>query len=111
MTDEEFISAFLQVFETKPEIFEQFGAVEALENLNNTISQMADSSNQEVADAIGNWCEDYPEISNEINLIDIKGGNDRKLQPQPTKTEGISEMLSNRYPELPENLKKRIPKS
>ncbi|MCY7384080.1 MAG: hypothetical protein LH628_16135 [Microcoleus sp. CAN_BIN18] len=103
--DEKFISGFLQVFETKPELFEQFGAVEALANLNNTISQMADSSNQEVADAIGNWCEDYPEISNEINLTE------RKLQPQPTKTEGQNERLSNRYPELPENLKKRIPKS
>ncbi len=103
--DEKFISGFLQVFETKPELFEQFGAVEALANLNNTISQMADSSNQEVADAIGNWCEDYPEISNEINLTE------RKLKPQPTKTEGQNERLSNRYPELPENLKKRIPKS
>jgi len=111
MTDEQFISASLQVFETQPEVFEQFGAVDALANLNNTISQMADSSNQEVADAIGNWCEDYPEISNEINLIDIKGGNDRKLKPQPTKTEGQNERLSNRYPELPENLKKRLPKS
>jgi len=109
MTDDEnFISGFLQVFETKPELFEQFGAVDALANLNNTISQMADSSNQEVADAIGNWCEDYPEITNEINLIDL---TDRKLQPKPTKTEGQNERLSNRYPELPENLKKRLPKS
>jgi len=106
MTDDEnFISGFLQVFETKPELFEQFGAVEALANLSNTISQMADSSNQEVADAIGNWCEDYPEITNEINLID------RKIKPQPTKTEGQNERLSNRYPELPENLKKHLPKS
>ncbi|PSB46802.1 hypothetical protein C7B67_19770 [filamentous cyanobacterium Phorm 6] len=103
--DEKFISGFLQVFETKPELFEQFGAVEALANLNNTISQMADSSNQEVADAIGNWCEDYPEITNEINLTD------RKLQPKPTKIEGQNERLSNRYPELPENIKKHIPKS
>ncbi|MEG4285854.1 hypothetical protein QUB68_22235 [Microcoleus sp. A006_D1] len=109
--DEKFISGFLQVFETKPELFEQFGAVDALANLNNTISQMADSSNQEVADAIGNWCEDYPEITNEIILIDRQDGKDRKLQPKATKIEGQNERLSNRYPELPENLKKRIPKS
>ncbi len=109
--DEKFISGFLQVFETKPEVFEQAGAADALENLSNTISQMADSSNKEVADAIGNWCEDYPQISDEINLIDKADGKDRKIQPQPTKTEGQNERLSNRYPELPENTKKRLPKS
>ncbi|MEG5060212.1 hypothetical protein QUB60_20145 [Microcoleus sp. A2-C5] len=105
MTDEQFISGFLAVFETKPEVFEQFGAADALANLSNTISQMADSSNKEVADAIGNWCQDYPKITDEINLMA------RKIKPQATKTEGQNERLSNRYPELPENLKKRIPKS
>ncbi|MEG4577924.1 hypothetical protein QUA56_35510 [Microcoleus sp. N3A4] len=45
MTDEEFISGFLAVFETKPEVFEQAGAVDDLTNLSNTISQMADKSN------------------------------------------------------------------
>jgi hypothetical protein len=105
MTDEEFISGFLKVFETKPEIFEQFGAVDALANLSNTISQMADSSNKEVADAIGNWCADYPKITDEINLID------RKIKPEATKKEEQEPRLSNRYPELPENLKKRLPKS
>ncbi|MCC3412245.1 MAG: hypothetical protein JGK24_18715 [Microcoleus sp. PH2017_29_MFU_D_A] len=105
MTDEQFIAGFLKVFETKPEIFEQGGAVDALANLSNTISQMADSSNKEVADAIGNWCADYPKITDEINLTA------RKLKPEATKTEGVNERLSNRYPELPENLKKRLPKS
>ncbi|MCC3489202.1 MAG: hypothetical protein JGK35_01245 [Microcoleus sp. PH2017_16_JOR_D_A] len=105
MTDEQFIAGFLKVFETKPKIFEQGGAVDALANLSNTISQMADSSNKEVADAIGNWCADYPKITDEINLTA------RKLKPEATKTEGVNERLSNRYPELPENLKKRLPKS
>ncbi|WP_293127424.1 hypothetical protein [Microcoleus sp. bin38.metabat.b11b12b14.051] len=105
MTDEEFISAFLQVFEAKPEVFEQVGAVDALATLSNTISQMADSSNQEVADAIGNWCQDYPKITDEINSIS------RKPDPQRTKKEEQEPRLSNRYPELPEKLKKRLPKS
>jgi hypothetical protein len=118
MTDEQFIAGFLKVFETKPEVFEQVRAVETqpevfeqvravddLANLSNTISQMADSSNKEVADAIGNWCADYPKITDEINLTA------RKLKPEATKTEGVNERLSNRYPELPENLKKRLPKS
>jgi hypothetical protein len=30
---------------------------------------MTDKSNEEVADAIGEWCEEYPAITNEINSI------------------------------------------
>lgn len=105
MTDEEFISGFLAVFETKPEVFEQAGAVDDLANLNNTISQMADKSNKEVADAIGSWCENYPKITDEINKFD------RKLKPEATKKEGQEPKLSNRYPKLPENLRKRLPNS
>jgi len=105
MTDEQFISGFLAVFETKPEIFEQAGAVDDLANLTNTISQMADKSNKEVADAIGYWCTNYPKITNEINKVD------RKLKPEATKKEGQKPKLSNRYPELPENLRKRLPNS
>ena len=105
MTDEEFISGFLAVFETKPEVFEQVGAVDDLANLSNTISQMADKSNNEVADALGDWCANYPKITDEINKFE------RKLKPEATKKEGQEPKLSNRYPELPENLKKRLPNS
>lgn len=105
MTDEEFISGFLAVFETKPEVFEQAGAVDDLANLSNTISQMGDKSNNEVADALGDWCANYPKITDEINKIE------RKLEPQPTKKEAQEPKLSNRYPELPENLKKRLTNS
>ena len=107
MTDEQFISGFLAVFETKPEVFEQVGAVDDLANLSNTISQMADKSNNEVADALGDWCANYPKITDEIrNLL-----KDRKLKPEATKKEGQEPKLSNRYPELLENLKKCLPNS
>ena len=105
MTGEQFISGFLAVFETKPEVFEQVGAVDDLANLSNTISQMADKSNKEVADAIGYWCENYPKITDEINKFD------RKLKPEATKKEGQEPKLANRYPELPENLRKHRPNS
>jgi 2-oxo-4-hydroxy-4-carboxy--5-ureidoimidazoline (OHCU) decarboxylase len=105
MTDEQFISGFLAVFETKPEVFEQVGAVDDLANLTNTISQMADKSNKEVADAIGDWCTNYPKITDEINKFE------RKLKPEATKKEGQEPKLSNRYPELPKNLKKHLPNS
>ena len=107
MTDEEFIASFLEVFENNPQIFiEQPGAVDALKNLSNTISDMTDKSNEEVADAIGEWCEEYPNITNEINSI-----ISRKLEPKPIKKEGQEPMLSIRYPSWPENLRNRLPKS
>ena len=52
--DEEFIAGFLEVFERVPQILvEQSGAVDALKNLTNTISDMTYKSHKEVADAIG----------------------------------------------------------
>jgi len=66
--DEEFITGFLEVFEKNRQIFvEQAGAVDALKNLSNTISDRTYKSHEEVADAIGDWCEEYPDITNEIN--------------------------------------------
>jgi hypothetical protein len=111
MTDEEFIAGFLEVFEKNPQIFvEQPGAVDALKNLSNTISDMTDKSNEEVAHALGKWCEEYPAITNEINEINSIILY-KKLEPKPIKKEGQEPMLSNRYPSLPENLRNRLPKS
>src|SRR4028118_904533 len=96
MTDEEVIAGFLEIFEKNPQIFvEQPGAVDALKNLSNTISDMTDKSNEEVADAIGEWCEEYPAITNEINEINLNIS--RKLEPKPIKKEGQEPMLSNRH--------------
>jgi hypothetical protein len=111
MTDEEFIAGFLEVFEKNPQIFfEQPGAVDALKNLSNTRSDMTDKSHEEVAHAIGKWCEEYPAITNEINEINSIILY-KKLEPKPIKKEGQEPMLSNRYPSLPENLRNRLPKS
>jgi hypothetical protein len=104
--DQRYIFAFLQVFETKVELFEQVGAVEDLANLNQDIAQMVDESDEDVAYAIGQWCKKYPRIIDAVNLV-----NTKKLIPEATKKEAQEPRLSNRYPELPENLKKRLPKS
>src|SRR4028118_441700 len=110
MTDEEVIAGFLEVFEKNPQIFvEQPGAVEALKNLSNTISDMTDKSNEEVAHAMGEWCEKYPAITNEINEINSIILY-QKLEPKPIKTEG-QHMLSRRYLSLPENLRNRLANS
>lgn len=103
--DQAYISAFLQVFETQADLFEKVGAIAALDELNQTISDMGDKSDEEVADAIAKWCEDYPEISKAINL------KDRKPQPKPRNKEGQEPRLTNLYPQLPEHLKKRLPNS
>ncbi|MEG3927876.1 MULTISPECIES: hypothetical protein [unclassified Microcoleus] len=104
--DQRYISAFLQVFETKAELLEEVGAVEDLANLNQMISQMVDESDEEVADTIGIWCKKYPKIRDTLRSI-----INRKPEPQPTKKEEQEPKLLNRYPELPESLKKRIPNS
>ncbi|MEG4912855.1 hypothetical protein [Microcoleus sp. B7-D4] len=104
--DQRYISAFLQIFETQPEVFEEVGAVEDLANLNQTISQMVDESDEEVADTIGTWCKKYPKIRDTLRSI-----INRKLKPEPTKKEAQDPKLSNRYPELPENLRKHRPNS
>ena len=111
MTDEEVIAGFLEVFEKNPKIFvEQPGAVDALNNLSNTISDMTDKSHEEVAHAIGDWCEKYPAITNEINEINSIILY-KKLEPKPIKKQGQEPILSNRYPSLPENLRNRLAKS
>ena len=108
MTDEEVIAGFLEVFEKNPQIFvEQAGAVDALNNLSNTISDMTDKSNEEVADTMGKWCEEYSAITNEINSIILY----KKLEPKPIKKKGQEPMLSNRYLSLPENLRNRLANS
>ena len=116
MTDQELIAGFLEVFEKNPQIFvEQPGAVDTLKNLSNTISDITDKSNEEVAEAIGECCEEYPAIKNEINSTDITNEINsiisRKLEPKPIKKEAQEPMLSNRYPSLPKNLRNRLAKS
>ena len=107
MTDEEVIAGFLEVSEKTPQIFvEQPGAVEALKNLSNTISDMTDKSNEEVAHTIGEWCEKYPAITNEINSIILY----QKLEPKPIKKEG-QHRLSSRYLSWAENLRNRLANS
>ena len=104
--EEKFINGFLQVFENKPEVFELWGAVDDLDNLDKTIFKMADKSNQEVVKVISDWCKKYPKITDEIRSL-----LDRKWEPTPTKQEGQEPKLTNRFPELLENLKKHIPNS
>lgn len=99
--DEEFIAAFLRVFEFQAELFEEVEAMEAIAELDDLLAELKRASNQEVADAISNWCEYYPDITDavvtEISASE-ESGEDAPKQGTLTKL----------YPNLVKNLRKRV---
>ncbi|MGK7900625.1 MAG: hypothetical protein AB4352_04260 [Hormoscilla sp.] len=99
--DEEFIAAFLRVVEFQPELFEEVEAVEAVAELDDMIADLKKASNQEVADAISNWCEYYPDITDAV-VTEISASED-SLEDDPKQG-----TLTKLYPNLVKNLKKRI---
>ena len=102
LTPEKIIAAFLEIFEHRAEVFSE-SAREDLSNLNIQITQLKDRPNQEVADAIRDWCRNYPNIAEVV--LDLAWRKPTPKATEPNKQEGI---LTNRYPELPANLRKRI---
>lgn len=99
--DEEFIAAFLRVFELQPELFEEVEAVEAVGELDETIAELRKASNEEVADAISNWCEYYPDITDAV-VTEISASED-SLEEEPKQG-----TLTKIYPNLVKSLRKRI---
>lgn len=100
--DEEFIAAFLRVFESQPELFEEVEAVEAVAELDEIIAELKKASNQEVADAISNWCEYYPDITDAV-VTELSASEDALTEEDPKQ-----EKLTKLYPNLVNNLRKRI---
>ena len=100
--DEEFIAAFLRVLELQSELFEEVEAVEAIGELDDLMADLKKASNQEVADEISNWCEDYPDITNAV-VTEISASEDSLAEDEPKQ-----ETLTKLYPNLVKNLRKRI---
>ena len=114
LTPEKIIAAFLEVFENRAEVFEVFSesvseedpprlARDDLPRLDVNIRNLKDRPNQEVADAIRDWCRKYPSIAEVV--LDLAWRKPTPKATEPDKQEGI---LINRYPELPANLRTRI---
>ncbi|MBC6474053.1 MAG: hypothetical protein GDA48_15615 [Hormoscilla sp. GM102CHS1] len=100
--DEEFIAAFLRVFEWQPELFEEVEVVEAIGELDDMMADCKNASNQEVADAISNWCAYYPDITDAV-VMEISASKDSLAEYEPKQ-----ETLTKLYPNLVKNLRKRI---
>jgi hypothetical protein len=64
MTPEITIKAFLEVWETQPELFEQTGAVGGLENLQTQIIKLRGQDNETVATTLKKWCKTYKPLRN-----------------------------------------------
>ena len=108
-TPEKIIAAFLEVFRRREDLFSE-EAIEDLANLDREIIQLQGRSNDEVANAIIKWCRNYSKIIEKIG--DIISG-ERKLKPNrtdPTQYETTirNNYLPKRYPNLDENLTKRL---
>jgi hypothetical protein len=103
MTPEITIKAFLEVWETQPELFEQTGAVGGLENLQTQIIKLRGQDNETVATTLKKWCKTYKPLRNEV--LDTT----RKPNLSRTQPEDRSQVLTNRYPELYQNLNERVP--
>lgn len=99
--DEEFIAAFLRVFEFQPELFEEVDATEAIGELDDLLAELKKASNEEVADAISNWCEYYPDITDAVVTELSAGVGSQEDAPK-------QETLTKLYPNLVKNLRKRI---
>ncbi|HIK09350.1 MAG TPA: hypothetical protein IGS52_03645 [Oscillatoriaceae cyanobacterium M33_DOE_052] len=100
MSQEEFIAAFLSVWD-KPECFEP-EAVDGLAALSATITQLTDASNNDIYNELDKWCENYPK------LTEVIAAALRKPKNKPTDPTKQGNVVDNRYPELYESLCKRI---
>ena len=101
--DVDFIAAFLRIFESEPELFEEVEALEGLGELDELLGQFKNDSNQEVADAISNWCEDYPDLTDAV-VTEASSGKAR----ESVNSQGKNGKLAKLFPNLYKNLKGRI---
>lgn len=107
MSPEEIIAAFLVVWQTNPDkVFETSGAINSLDKLNDIVKACQTDSNEALANKLGAWCEDYPELTGVVVAT-----GERKFDPEnniPPRQEE-DRTIDNRYPEISQVLRKRLP--
>ncbi|PAX59969.1 hypothetical protein [Brunnivagina elsteri] len=107
------IQTFLQVVEDYPEVFDT-EMIDDFDNLNKKIIELENQPNQEIADAIQKWLYKYPSLAEFV--MDVwqppavrKPKPKLVTEPQPqSPSPKYENTLTNRYPDLPKNLIKRI---
>lgn len=99
---EKIINNFLHIFENQSEIIYSSETEKLLTDLGivDDIAKSPDKSNEEVAQAILDCCQSYPDIYNAVLGV-------RKPSPRPVDSSKQELMLKNLWPDLPENLRKR----
>ena len=118
MNPEETIAAFLEVWETNPNnIFKTSGAINGLDKLKETVETHKAGSNEVLAEKLGEWCAEYPELTGmvvavgERKLKDAASVASRKPRPEHhTPAPEDSKILDNRAPEISKVLRDRLAK-
>lgn len=116
MKPEELLAAFLEVWETNSNnIFEKSGAINGLDSLQNKIQNSADKSNEEFVSILGEWCQNYPELTTAIlaekDRQSGEGSKPRKFKEFQNSSSQESHSLQNQYPKISASLRERILKT
>lgn len=113
MNSEELIQAFLQVIEEHSKIFVAFPeAIDDLSNLNEIIIQLENQTNKKIADAIQEWLYNYPSIDVFVRDVwqppAVRKPSTKLSSSKSSSSIKDENIIRNRYPDLPKNLRKRI---
>ncbi len=106
MNPEELISAFLSVWENKPELFKNPEVSDSLGELQNQLIKLKTASDEQIADCLESWFSNYEAITDAVDAAST-----RKIRGEhniPPSTE--SHDLVNLYPEITEVLRTRLPR-
>jgi hypothetical protein len=106
MNPEELISAFLSVWENKPELFKNPEVSDSLGDLQNQLIKLKTASDEQIAECLESWFSNYEAITDAVDAAST-----RKIRGEhniPPSTE--SHDLVNLYPEITEVLRTRLPR-
>jgi hypothetical protein len=106
MNPEDIISAFLSVWETDSELFNNPDVSDSLGDLQKQLAKLETASDEEIADCLEDWFSDYEAITDAVDA-----SSTRKLTGANNagpKTDDRA--VVNQYPEITEILRNRVPR-
>ncbi|KOR36479.1 MULTISPECIES: hypothetical protein [Planktothricoides] len=108
MNPQDLIAAFLEVWDSNPDnIWQSSGAIQGLDQLNDSLAACQDKSDLELANELGKWCASYPQLTQKV--MDKLG--ERKLKGSDNDSPNTEDTAyKNIYPKIPEILLTRAPK-
>ncbi|MBS0015147.1 MAG: hypothetical protein KFF72_02035 [Arthrospira sp. SH-MAG29] len=107
MNPQDLIAVFLEVWESNPDnIWQSSGAIQGLEQLNDSLAACQDKSDLELANELGKWCASYPQLTQKV--MDKLGK--RKLSGSDNDSPNTGDTAyKNIYPKITEILLTRAP--